>query len=105
VIKATRPRSVAGEDVAEVVRAQVHPAEADQRPQERRREDYGGTRPPRLECEHGELGQHPIHDEGLHRVPAREAVAALDQQRMLEESPGWGSLLGSGLLGCLAFRG
>src|SRR5215212_5609146 len=38
------------------------------------------ARPPALQGKHGEIGQHPGGDQRHHRVPARKAVAGLEQQ-------------------------
>src|SRR5215208_994176 len=73
-------RGVSRDDVAEVVHAQVHPAEAYKHHQKRRTADHRHASLPSPKPEYGEVGEHPVGDEGLHRVAAWEGVTRLDHQ-------------------------
>jgi hypothetical protein len=77
-------RGVSRDDVAEVVHPKVHTAEAYKHHQQRRSADHRHASLPASQGDHEEVGQHPVGDEGLHRVAAWEGVARLDHQGVSE---------------------
>src|SRR5829696_10246391 len=81
-------RGVSRDDVAEVVHPKVHTAEAYKHHQKCRSAHHRHTSLPGSQGEHGEVGQHPVGDEGLHRVAAGEGVAGLHQQGVREVGGG-----------------